>query len=44
MSGGASTPPTPTVSPMSLREHSSPLRVANFRYFFLGEVVNTAGS
>jgi MFS family permease len=29
---------------MSLREHSSPLRVANFRCFFLGEVVNTAGS
>ncbi|UUZ59819.1 MFS transporter [Nocardioides sp. B-3] len=29
---------------MSLREHASPLRVANFRYFFVGEVVNTAGS
>ncbi|WP_051204221.1 MULTISPECIES: MFS transporter [Nocardioides] len=29
---------------MSLREHASPLRVANFRYFFLGEIVNTAGS
>jgi MFS family permease len=32
------------VSPVSLREHASPLRVANFRYFFIGEVVNTAGS
>ncbi len=32
------------MSPVSLREHSSPLRVANFRYFFLGEAVNTAGS
>lgn len=29
---------------MSLREHASPLRVANFRYFFLGELINTAGS
>ena len=44
MSGGTSTAPAPTVSPVSLREHASPLRVANFRYFFLGEVVNTAGS
>lgn len=32
------------MSPVSLREHASPLRVANFRYFFLGEIVNTAGS
>lgn len=39
MSGGASTAPTPTVSPVSLREHFSPLRVASFRYFFIGEVV-----
>lgn len=37
-------PPGPTVSTVTLREHASPLKVANFRYFFLGEVVNTAGS
>ena len=30
------------MSPVSLREHASPLGVANFRYFFLGEAVNTA--
>jgi MFS family permease len=29
---------------MSLRDHLSPLRVANFRSFFFGEVINNAGS
>jgi MFS family permease len=29
---------------MSLRSHASPLRIINFRRFFLGEVINTAGS
>ena len=29
---------------MSLGSHTSPLRITNFRRFFLGEIVNTAGS
>jgi MFS family permease len=29
---------------MSLRDHAGPLRQVNFRRFFLGEVINTAGS
>jgi len=29
---------------MSLRDHAGPLRQLNFRRFFLGEVINTAGS
>lgn len=29
---------------MGLRQHVSPLRVVNFRWFFFGEVINTAGS
>jgi MFS family permease len=29
---------------MALREHLSPLKVANFRWFFLGELINSSGS
>jgi hypothetical protein len=29
---------------MSFRDQVSPLRVLNFRRFFLGEVINDAGS
>ncbi len=42
--GAGTSPAAGSVRAMGLREHVSPLRFINFRWFFCGEVINTAGS